>query len=195
MSRPSSISIVVTPVSVSPVAIAHWMGAAPRSFGQERGVDVHGAARGDVDDAAGQDLAEGDDDLELRREPAERLLRLGLAHAAGLEDGDAAPLGHRLRSAGERGPGPRPFSRSGWVTRAATSWPASRSASKQGMAKLPLPRKTMRTGYSSQPSRARLRSLRFIRSRLRGDRRSTKRSPSMWSISWQKARARSSVAV
>ena len=34
MSRPSSISMVVTPVSVSPVAIAHWMGAAPRSFGR-----------------------------------------------------------------------------------------------------------------------------------------------------------------
>src|SRR5262249_23138086 len=36
--------------------------------------------------------------------------------------------------------------RSGCVTRAATSWPASRSASKEGIAKLPLPRKTMRKG-------------------------------------------------
>ncbi len=33
MSSPSSISIVVTPVSVSPVAIAHWIGAAPRNLG------------------------------------------------------------------------------------------------------------------------------------------------------------------
>ena len=33
MSSPSSICIVVTPVSESPFAIAHWMGAAPRSRG------------------------------------------------------------------------------------------------------------------------------------------------------------------
>src|SRR5689334_4480336 len=39
---------------------------------------------------------------------------------------------------------PRPFSLSGWVTRAATSWPAVTSASKLGIAKAPLPMNTTR---------------------------------------------------
>jgi hypothetical protein len=33
VSRPASMRIVVTPVVVSPFAIAHWIGAAPRYFG------------------------------------------------------------------------------------------------------------------------------------------------------------------
>src|ERR1043165_5709728 len=40
---------------------------------------------------------------------------------------------------------PRPFSRSGWVTTAATSCPASSSAAREGAAKAPAPRKTTRT--------------------------------------------------
>src|SRR5437899_3269654 len=44
---------------------------------------------------------------------------------------------------------PRPFSRSGCVTTAATSWPASSRASSDGTAKAPLPRNTTRTGPSS----------------------------------------------
>src|SRR6187397_1176042 len=40
---------------------------------------------------------------------------------------------------------PRPFSRSGWVTTAATSCPPSSSAAREGTAKAPLPRKTTRT--------------------------------------------------
>src|SRR6476646_4261420 len=44
---------------------------------------------------------------------------------------------------------PRPFSRSGCVTTAATSCPASRRAAREGTAKAPLPRKTTRTGPGS----------------------------------------------
>src|SRR5713101_2291653 len=46
---------------------------------------------------------------------------------------------------------PRPFSRSGCVTSAATSWPASSSASSEGTAKAPVPRKTTLTAASSSP--------------------------------------------
>jgi hypothetical protein len=32
--------MVVLPVTVSPLAMAHWMGAAPRYFGKQRGVEI-----------------------------------------------------------------------------------------------------------------------------------------------------------
>src|SRR5262249_41977248 len=83
-----------------------------------------------------------------------------------------------------------PFSRSGWVTSAATSWPASSSASSEGTANAPVPRKTRRSHSSQSSVRAFLRSLRLSRSRLSGVRRSTNSRPSTWSISWQNARAR-----
>ena len=110
VSRPSSISMVVTPVSVSPFAIAHWIGAAPRSRGRSEAWTLtvpRGAMsitlRGRIWPKATTTCSSG-------REPAQRLLRLGLAHAA-----RAAARACRARSAtgfdlrGERAPGPRPL--------------------------------------------------------------------------------------
>jgi hypothetical protein len=99
---------------------------------------------------------------------------------AGRRPGRAAPFSRRAASRPRRRRGRRRAARRG-----------------TGSAKAPLPRKTTRTSpHSSQSSvRAFLRSLRFMRSRLSGVSRSTKSRPSMWSISWQNARARSSVPV
>ena len=112
---------------------------------QQRGVDVHGAERREVDHGAGQDLAEGDDDLQLGPQRAQ-LRPVPRARARG---GAAAPAGRAAARAslvgGAASAWPRPFSRSGWVTSAATSWPASSSASRLGTAKAPVPMKTTRT--------------------------------------------------
>ena len=164
---------------------------------EQRAVDVDRPPGCDLDDRPGKDLSIGHDHLQLGSEGAQRGLGLGLAHPPRLQDGNAVGLPRSVSREAGRDSRPRPLALSGWVTRAAMRWPASRSASKDGIANAPLPRKTMRTGAQSSQSSffARFLSLRFSRSRFRGVRRSTKSRPSMWSISWQNARARSSVAV
>ncbi len=66
----------------------HWMGAAPRSSGKQRGVDVDDAERRDIDDALRNDLAVADDDHGVGREGAQVFDGIGVADAFGLVDGD-----------------------------------------------------------------------------------------------------------
>jgi hypothetical protein len=112
-------------------------------------VDVDRAARGDVDDGARQDLAEGDDDLEVGPQLAQR--RLGFRTF-----GSCSTRTPRLSATGLTGGGasawPRPLARSGCVTSAATSWPASSSASRLGTANAPLASNTTRTPAATPPS-------------------------------------------
>ena len=169
--------------------------------GQQRAVDVDGAAAAAMSmTAARQDLAVGDHHLDLGRERAQRLLRVGLlACGAGWRTRGRAPAPPASAAAAPTAR-PRPFSRSGCVTTAATSWPASEQRLEARGSRTRRCRgrrcaSCVPTRSSQSSVRAFLRSLRFSRSRLSGVRRSTNSRPSMWSISWQKARASSSVPV
>ncbi len=63
--------MVVTPVMVSPDAMAHWMGAAPRYFGSSEAVQVDVAERRQVDHPLRNDAAVADDNDRLRPDALE----------------------------------------------------------------------------------------------------------------------------
>jgi hypothetical protein len=71
VSMPASRRMMVTPVSRSPRISAHWIGAAPRVFRQQRGVHVEAAEARHVEHRLRQDLAVGDDDGDIRLQSRE----------------------------------------------------------------------------------------------------------------------------
>ena len=106
VSRPSSISIVVTPVSRLAVHDRPVDRAPPRGSAAAASAWTLTVPRGGMSmTRRGQDLAVGDDDLQLGGERAQRLLRLRRRGCGGgWSTAQAARLGHRLHRRRLRGP-------------------------------------------------------------------------------------------
>ncbi len=145
VSIPSSISIVVMPVSRSPLMTAHWMGAAPRYFGSKEPWTFT-QPRGGMSRMI----------LGRIRPNAVTAIKSGFqARRASRNSGAFIFSGCRMgsrcwRASTLMGEGvkvcPRPFGRSGCVT-TPTTWSSDRSkASSDGTAKSGVPMKTIRMG-------------------------------------------------
>ncbi len=78
-----------TPVPVSPLRMAHWMGAAPRVPGQQGGVDVDAAQWRQLQHRPGENLAVGRHHDDLRAQGAQRGREGGVTRALRLQEGVA----------------------------------------------------------------------------------------------------------
>ncbi len=87
--------MIVTPVWVSPLAMAHWMGAAPRYFGKQRSMHVQYAVARHIDDVLRNDLAIADDHHHVRSPSFERFQVFSAADAFGLKHLNAQSDGRR----------------------------------------------------------------------------------------------------
>src|SRR5580658_2342845 len=142
VSRPSSSSMVVLPVAVSPLATAHWMGAAPRYLGSNDACRLMQPRRGRASIHSGTmrpwattTIASGAMTSSCARNSA--LLRILSGCATAMPARMAMSL-----TGGAASCCSRPAGRSGCETTSATSWPADSSASSVGTAKRGVPQKT-----------------------------------------------------
>ena len=93
--------MVVTPVVASPAAIAAWIGEAPRQRGRSEAWRLMAAVARQLEQLAREDLPEGDDDHDVRRQLAHGGEEAGVAHPLGLQERHAmltilaAPARHR----------------------------------------------------------------------------------------------------
>ena len=89
MSRPASIFMIVTPVSASPLRMAHWIGAAPRYLGSREVWTLRQPKRGRSRMLCGQNLAIGRHRDQVRLQVAQGAEEGLVARAFGLEDREA----------------------------------------------------------------------------------------------------------
>ncbi len=127
VSSPSSMRMRVTPVSVSPCAMAHWMGAAPRKRGSSEACTLTLPMRRHLQHILGEDASRRPSP-RTRRAPACAAPRRTAGCAASRAGAPSAPRSSASAFTGEMARAlPRPLGLSGWVTTATTS-PTSKQA-------------------------------------------------------------------
>ena len=137
VSMPSSIWNVVTPVTVSPRMIAHWIGAAPRYRGRSEAWTLMEPRVGTWSTDFGRICPKATTTATSGRNSARRPGHSGSRSRAGCTTGSPAASARTLTGGGVRRR-PRCAGRSGWVTTATTSC-RRRSASRVGSANSGVP--------------------------------------------------------
>ena len=176
VSSPSSIHMVVTPVTASPARMAHWMGAAPRWRGSREAWTLMAPSRGTWSTAAGRIFP-----YATTTSRSGRQARSCSTTASSSRSGWSTGMPYSAATAltgGAAGSSPRPWGRSGWVMTPTTRTCRCRSSSRLGTAKAGVPMKTTRRSLSGGSSTT-----------LRA--RSVISTPSRWSISCCRQRASS----
>ncbi len=86
VSSPSSINIVVTPVSLSPAKRGAWIGDAPRYLGKSDGMQVDAAERGQFEQRLWDQLPKSDQDDRLGGKARITSMNCGIPHLFRLVD-------------------------------------------------------------------------------------------------------------
>jgi len=137
VSMPSSIWMVVTPVSASPRISAHAIGAAPRYLGRSEAWTLMDPRAGMSRTAVGRIWPKATTTATSARTPRSGSSHRGSRSRSGWSTGTPAATARSFTGGGATCR-PRPAGRSGCVTTATTSWEAS-SASSVGSAKRGVP--------------------------------------------------------
>ena len=143
MSSPSSISIAVIPVFLSPFIIAHGIGAAPLYFGSSEACRLTQPRRGSVRISGGSIFPYATTTISSGLTSCSLPTNEGSLIFAGCMTFSPAAAENSFTGGGES-LWLLPFRLSGCVTTAASSCPALRSASSDGTANEGVPKNTIR---------------------------------------------------
>ncbi len=143
VSMPSSISIVVMPVSVSPLMIAHWIGPAPRYFGSREPWTFMQPLGGSTRIAGGRIRPNAATTIKSGFQSVSEARKSRSFIFVGCRTGSCSRWAICFTGEGVR-VWPRPFGRSGCVTMP-TTWSSDlKSASREGTANSGVPMNTIR---------------------------------------------------
>ena len=143
VSSPASIRIVVTPVTDSPFAIAHWMGAAPRYLGNSEACKFKFPKRGQIDHPLRNDAAIADDDDRVRAAVLQvaREIHDVVLDCRGLRNRDAERDCRLFHGGGVLTPFRARAGGRAALRPETSEWPAATSLSSVGTAKRGVPQK------------------------------------------------------